>query len=183
MPGSLPMEAEAVFEILVRENADMLTTYLRAVVWRQAAVDDLFQETMLVAWKRLPEYDASRPFGPWLRGIAARLVMAYSRKSKRELLVCDDQVLEYLDRQVQHISERAGDTWDEKVVALQDCIAALPEDQRQTIRLRYLEGRSADQTAGLLNVTVEAIKKRLQRARAQLLLCLRRKDVLLESIP
>ena len=152
MPSvSLPIKAEAVFEILVRENADMLTTYLRGAVWRPAAVDDLFQETMLVAWRRLPEYDQTRPFGPWLRGIAARLVMAHARKAKRDLLVCDENVLEYLDRQVQHISQRSGDTWDEKLAALHECIAALPEDHRQAIRLRYLEGQTADRAARLLN--------------------------------
>ena len=54
----------------------MLTVFLRSRVNDEAAVDDLFQETMLVAWKRLDDCDLSRPFGPWLRGIAHRLVMA-----------------------------------------------------------------------------------------------------------
>jgi DNA-directed RNA polymerase specialized sigma24 family protein len=49
--------------------------------------------------------------------------------------------------------------------------------------LRYLEGRTADRIAGLLDVTREAIKKRLQRARAMLLACLRRKGILLEPSP
>ena len=63
------------FEILVRENTRMLTVFLRSRVKDEAAVDDLFQETMLVAWKRLDDCDLSRPFGPWLRGIAHRLVI------------------------------------------------------------------------------------------------------------
>ena len=57
MPDS-PIQAETVFEILVRENAGMLTTYLRAVVWDPAVVDDLFQDTMLVAWRRLSPSEA-----------------------------------------------------------------------------------------------------------------------------
>ena len=61
----------------------MLTVFLRSRVNDEAAVDDLFQETMLVAWKRLDECDLSRPFGPWLRGIAHRLVMALYRKQNR----------------------------------------------------------------------------------------------------
>lgn len=177
------MKAEAVFEILVRENADMLTTYLRAVVWNPAAVEDLFQETMLVAWRRLHEFDQSRPFGPWLRGIAGRLVMAYARKAKRNLMVCDEQVLLHLDRRVQDISQRHGDTWDEKLCALRECMAALPEDNRQAIHMRYLEGHAADHVADLLEVKLEAIKKRLQRGRAQLLACLKRKELLMEAGP
>jgi RNA polymerase sigma-70 factor (ECF subfamily) len=183
MPSSSPIQAEAVFEILVRENADMLVTYLRAVVWDPTVVDDLFQETMLVAWRRLADYDQSRPFGPWLRGIAARQVLAHARKAQRDLMVCDEQVLEYLDQQVQRISQRDGDCWDEKLLALRECVAALPEVNRQAISLRYLEGRTAERIAALLDVTREAVKKRLQRGRAQLLDCLRRKGVLLEPSP
>ncbi len=183
MPDPSPVQAETVFEILVRENADMLVTYLRAMVWNAAAVDDLFQETMLVAWRRLGDYDQSRPFGPWLRGIAARLVMAHARKAKRDLMVCDENVIEHLDREVQQISQRSGDCWDEKIAAMHECLAALPDLPKQVISLRYLEGHSADRIAGLLDTTREAIKKRLQRARALLLACLQRKGVLLEPSP
>ena len=52
-------EAKAIFEILVRENQAMLMTYLRAVARNQSVIDDLFQETMLVAWQKLNEYDQS----------------------------------------------------------------------------------------------------------------------------
>ena len=48
-------EAHTIFEILVRENEAMLMTYLRAAVRNQAVVEDLFQETMLVAWRILNE--------------------------------------------------------------------------------------------------------------------------------
>ena len=181
MADTLPIKAEAVFEILVHENADMLTTYLRAVVWRQAVVDDLFQETMLVAWRRLGEYDPTRPFGSWLRGIAARLVMAHVRKTKRDVMLCDENVLVYLDRQIQRIGQRDGDTWDDKIAALRECLAALAEAPKQAISLRYLDGCSAQTVAQRLNVTLEAVKKRLQRGRSLLLACLERKGFLLES--
>jgi len=137
MPGAMPIQAEEVFEILVRDNTGMLLTCLRSVAWNPSTVDDLFHETMLVAWRRLSDYDQTRPFGAWLRGIAARLVLAHARKSKRDLMVCDERVLEYLDRQVERISQRDGDCWDEKLAALRECMAALPETHRQTISLRW----------------------------------------------
>src|SRR4030095_1216705 len=72
--------ARQVFEILVHEHADMLTAFLRSLVLDSSAIHDLFQETMLVAWRRLADYDRARPFGPWLRGIAGVLVMEHRRK-------------------------------------------------------------------------------------------------------
>ena len=98
-------------------------------------------------------------------------------------MVCDQNVLEYLDRQVEQISQRDGDCWDEKLAALRECVAALPETHKQAVSLRYLEGQTAEKIASTLDATREAIKKRLQRSRAMLLECLRRKGVLLESSP
>ena len=75
-------KAKLAFEIIARENSRMLTAYLRTLVDDESVVDDLFQESMLVAWRRLDECDLSRPFGPWVRGIAGRLVLAHYRKRK-----------------------------------------------------------------------------------------------------
>jgi RNA polymerase sigma-70 factor len=174
------IEADAVFEILVRENAAMLRTYLRAAVCDATDVDDLFQEAIIVAWRRLDEFDRSRPFGPWLRGIAARLVMAHFRKAARRGMLWDEGLLEHLDRRVQHIADRPGDTWDEKIEALQECIRALPNHYRQTIRRRYMEEEPACRVAASLKLSLETVKKQLQRARARLLDCLRRKRVVAE---
>jgi RNA polymerase sigma-70 factor len=180
VPTNEKMEAKAVFEILVRENQAMLMTYLRAVVRDRSAVDDLFQETMLITWQKLDEYDRSRPFGPWLRGIAAKLVMAHFRKTKSDIPAFEEETLEYLSQQLQHICERPGDTWDEKIAALTHCIEALSEHYRQAIRMRYFEQTPASEIAVVSKTSVENVKKRLQRARSDLLECLRRKKVVSE---
>ena len=54
-------QVQKIFEILVRENADMLMTYLHSAVKNGTVAEDLFQETMLTAWKKLSDYDHSRP--------------------------------------------------------------------------------------------------------------------------
>ena len=166
-------QARAVFEILIRENQAMLMTYLRAVLRNRSSIDDLFQETMLIAWQKLEEYDRSRPFGPWLRGIAGNIVKAYYRKTKSDFMLCHDEVLEQISQQLQHISERPGDSLDEKIAALEHCIDALSDHYRQAIKLRYFEQTPASQIAEISKTTVETIKKRLQRARSQLFDCLR----------
>jgi RNA polymerase sigma-70 factor len=174
-------QAREVFEILVRENQAMLMTYLRAVVRDAAVGEDLFQETMLIAWQKLNEYDRTRPFGPWLRGIAAKLVLAHFRKAKSDILLFGDETLEYLSGQVQHISERPGDTWDEKIAAITHCLGSLAEHYRHAIDLRYFKQTPAADIATASNTSVETIKKRLQRARALLLDCLRRRNVVMET--
>ena len=76
-------DAADVFAILVREHGERLLAYLRASV-PSSAVDDLFQDTVLVAWRRLGDYDRTRPFGAWLRGIARNIVMDFWSRAGRE---------------------------------------------------------------------------------------------------
>ena len=166
------------FEILARENSRMLTVYLRSLLDDETAVDDLFQETMVVAWRRLDECDLSLPFGPWLRGIASRLVMAHYRQRKRQPAFMDAAVLSQIDRQFETIGRQTGDTWDEKAAALHDCVEALPEIHRQVVQSRYLDEQPTRRVAERFKISMETCKKRLQRARAMLADCLQRKGVM-----
>ena len=171
----MTLDNSVIFEILMREQTDMLLVYLRAVVRDGHLVDDLFQETMLVAWRNLHRFDRSRPLGPWLRGIAAKLVLAQRRKDARKLLMCDEQILEALDHRMQTLSSQPGDTLDEKLDGLRGCLEQLANPYREVIRLRYGEQLLGEAIAEKLQLSTEALKKRLQRARDQLLPCLQSK--------
>jgi RNA polymerase sigma-70 factor (ECF subfamily) len=174
------MSPHDLFEILVREHAEMLMIYLRSVVRDAGLVDDLFQETMLTAWRRLDDYDKSLPFGPWLRGIAGKLILAQRRKSARGFLVCDAEVLMYLEAQHQALQRQPGDILDEKLDTLRDCLQQLPDRYRECIRLRYTEELAVESLAQRLELGLETVKKRLQRGRARLLACLQSKLALAE---
>jgi RNA polymerase sigma factor (sigma-70 family) len=173
-----PVEPLALFEILVRENADSLTAFLRASVNDQAAADDLFQETMLIAWRKIGDYDRSRPFGAWLRGIGKRLILAHYRKAAREMPLTDERVLDYLDQRMAQVDRQPGDTLDEKIAALKDCIERLAPLYREPIDLHYRQHRTTEWIAEHLATTKDAVQKQLQRARVQLAECLERKAVL-----
>ncbi len=168
--------AEEIFEILVGEHAAMLTAYLRSLVWRQDAVEDLFQETMIVAWRRLDDFDRSRPFGPWLRGIATRLALAHRRKCARDMLRCEPEVLQALESRFGRVSQLDGDGFREKIIALRTCIQKLPEPMREVIELCYGRGMLLKEIASSLDSSIESIKKRAQRARQKVALCLQTGD-------
>jgi len=176
------MTPKDLFEILVREHADMLTVYLRCALRDSAPVDDLFQETMMTAWRNLDRFDRSKPFGPWLRGIAAKLILAYRRNESRRPLLCDAAVLAHLEARHTALAQMPGDTLDEKLDLLRDCLEILPERYRRAVDLRYREGLRGECLAERLDVSTEALKKRLQRGRARLLDCVERKLAPLERI-
>lgn len=152
--------------------------YMRSLVRDESVIDDLFQETMVVAWRRLDECDLDRPFGPWLRGIASRLVLAHYRKKKVEPIMLHEAVLNVVDRHFENINLLAGNTWDDKVAALHACIDELPEKQRVVITGKYFDNASLPGLAESFGMTLEACKKRLQRGRTMLARCLKTKGVL-----
>jgi hypothetical protein len=56
----------------------------------------------------------------------------------------------------------------ERQAALDEAFAALPDDTREVLTLFYREGQSAAQVASLLELSEDAVKKRLSRARTAL---------------
>lgn len=155
----------------------MLLVYLRSLIRDEATIDDLFQETLVVAWRRLDECDLDRPFGPWLRGIASRLVMANYRRQKVAPVLLQEAVLNVIDRHFENINLLAGNTWEDKVAALHVCIDELPEKQKLVIVGKYFNDVSLASLAEHLNMSLEACKKRVQRGRIMLAKCLKNKGV------
>ena len=86
-----PRSAQGLFEILVRENGDMLRAFVLSSVRDSTTADDVVQEAFLVAWRNLERYDRSLPFGPWVRGIASKLILnLWRRRGRQKVYFCDE---------------------------------------------------------------------------------------------
>ena len=167
-----PQDAREVFEILVREHADMLVAYLRTVLGRNSSVDDLFQEAMLVAWRRLKDYDRSRPFAPWLRGIAQMLVLEHARKTRTRPAATDPDVLAAIDERFGILETVPADTFLERAERLLDCMPKLPQAMREAIELIYARNMSLAAAAATTGDNKDTLGKRVQRARQLLAECI-----------
>ena len=167
------MEPRELFEILVRETVDSVRAFLLSSVPDRSSVDDLVQETYLVAWRNLDRYDRTLPFGPWVRGIAGKLVLNHRRKHVRNKVhFCDEPTLQLLDKRYEEFDALAGDTFDEQMGALRACMAELKDKQKAAVDLHYQHGMGCRAIAERLGLGVEAVKKHLQRGRAALHRCL-----------
>lgn len=170
------VEPRDLFEILTREHIDSVRAFLLASLRDNVAAEDVLQETFLVAWRILDRYDRKLPFGPWVRGIAGKLLLNHRRKLGRSRVhFCDEQVLVHLDDGFRDFARLQGDTFDEKLDALRGCLDHLTGPQRESIRLHYEHGLHCKEIAARLGVGFEAVKKHLQRGRALLHRCLRQK--------
>ena len=125
-------KGKEVFEILMRENADMLLAFLRASARDSHAVDEMFQETMVVAWRRMKDFDRDRSFGKWLRGIARNLILAHYRKLGSNQQTVSESSVDWIDEKFTQIQNRSGDTLREKLALLAECVEALSDENRST---------------------------------------------------
>lgn len=175
--GAFSHSGRDVFEILAREHADMLTAYLRSLIGADPSVDDIFQQSMLVAWRRLGDYDRTRPFGPWLRGIAQRLVMEHHRKGKARPTTTDPTVLAELDLRYNEVNRAPGDTFRQRADRLSECMTKLPEAMREALNLVYARGLLIIAAAQSMGASEEATKKRVQRGRQLLAQCIRSGEI------
>jgi len=166
-----------IFAALVHEHADMLLTFIRATIRDSSTVDDIFQETMLIAWRRFDDYDPTKSLAKWLRGISRKLILSHFSRLKKRPIFCSDEVLDVLDERLSHIGSQPGDAWTDKVAAMETCLKQLPEQMHQCIKLFYQDNQKTEEIASAINSKREAVKKRLQRARSMIADCLRRKGL------
>lgn len=172
-----PMRAEGLFDILVRQHAEMLNAFIHTFAFEKSTVDDVFQETIITAWKRIDEFDRSRPFGPWLRGIARNHILSSARKNRRYRTHLTELMQQRIALQFEKVDQAAGDSFSQRISELHDCIARLKEDAHEAIDLVYVRGLDAAAAAKALGTTDETFRKRLYRARLALAECLRTKSI------
>jgi len=170
------VESRDLFEILVREHIDSVRAFLLSALRDPLAAEDLQQETFLVAWRNLARYDRKLPFGPWVRGIAGKLLLNWRRKQARsKLQFLDQEMLVLIDRRFEEFAGLPGDSFDEQLDVLRACMDCLSPPQRSAIDLHYQHGLHCKEIARRLDIGFEAVKKHLQRGRMALQRCLHEK--------
>jgi len=172
---------EAVRLIVRHERA--LRSYLGLLLVADHDVDDMIQEVSLIAWEKLGEFQYSRKtpdeeFRAWLGQIAKFKVMNMRRKfARRRQVALSDQLVEELSTLVHSQANRL----DQRHEALNCCIDKLRPDQRELLILRYGAEQTVEELASRSNRTTEGVYKFLQRIRRQLLDCIDRSLVSVQT--
>ncbi|MBI1874496.1 MAG: sigma-70 family RNA polymerase sigma factor [Acidobacteria bacterium] len=162
-------DAEA-FAHVIGATSGLVTSIALAIVRDVDMSQDIAQDVFLSAWRDLQKLRNPGSFLPWLRQITrnrAHHVLRGRMRARRWMMQLPD------DRQVEAIVDgRAGVA--ERLLAneereiLREALAALPDETREVLTLYYREGQSVAQVAELLDLSEDAVKKRLSRARATL---------------
>jgi RNA polymerase sigma-70 factor (ECF subfamily) len=166
------MSSEAEFLSLFLPLQRELRAYVSAAIRDNHAQNDIIQQTALILWRTFDQYDRTRPFATWARGIARNVILQHYRKAGRNPILIEPEALEAL---LNAFAETQPDDPGLYPEALQLCLAQAPAKSRQLLELRYQLSLSIADIAGRLNSTGNAVNQALIRIRTALQDCIERR--------
>lgn len=158
------------FAELVRRHSPRVRAVCAATLGGPSEAEDAAQEVFLKAHGALPRYAGGSSFSTWLHRIAVNhcldLLRAAARRRTDSLDALLDADAAALGRAlVEPSSARALEDRD----AVERLLARLPPEQRLALTLRESEGMSYEEIAAAMSCSLDSVKARLRRARAELL--------------
>jgi RNA polymerase sigma-70 factor, ECF subfamily len=149
------------YRMLFDRHNERIYAYLVRRVGQPELARDLFQDTFLSIHRAKATWSPSRPFRPWLYGIATNAVRDHFRKTSRRPMEVE------VDREPAVVHPHPVGTLD-----LERAIALLPDPLREAFLLGAVEGFDHNEVAVQLGINPDAARARISRARAQLRLLL-----------
>jgi RNA polymerase sigma-70 factor (ECF subfamily) len=159
---------EAALLTLVERYAPRVLRFGRKLCGDDQDAQDVVQQTLLTAVSKIREFRGESQFSTWLFSIARSHCIKHRTRGGAMLAP------QPLDERSAAIAAPVDSSPDEQLGkqqlqgALDSAIAALEPAQREVLVLRDVEGLSAAEVAQALDLSVDAVKSRLHRARKNL---------------
>jgi RNA polymerase sigma-70 factor (ECF subfamily) len=162
------------FEILAEQYRPMLVVYLRSLLRDADLAEDLTQETLIAAQRKLAAFHKGGNFGRWLRGIARNKALQNRRARSRRRIVADSRIVEGMEDVYSALDAPSAEApeWRERLSRLRVCVKRLSGKLRASVEAVYQRGQSLREAAGSLGTNVQVIAQRVHRARQLLRECL-----------
>lgn len=148
---------ERRFRSIVAESTPVIGAYLQRRIYplTYGDVDDLVEETLIIAWRRLDDIPLDAEI-PWMVGVARNVLRNAQRKVRR-----GDAATARMSAQVSSPSAEDEVIADD---AVRTALERLSHDDRDIILLHAWDGLSTSDIGQIYNVSANAAAVRLSRA-------------------
>lgn len=165
---------QRAYELLVIKYQRRIERLIARMVRDHDLVQDIAQETFLRAYRALPQFRGEAQFYTWLYRIAVNTAKKALLDMKRNPVIYegamrgsdDGDETSRFEREL--ISEETPETVlaaREIAQAVNAAMEALPEDLRQAVTLREIEGLSYEEIATAMECPIGTVRSRIFRAR------------------
>lgn len=151
---------------LIEQYQHRLLRYLTYLTGHRELAEDLFQETWIRVLERGHQYDGKHEFSTWLFSVARHLTIDSMRKKNPvslDGLLDNDEDRAPLDPPDTRPSALEITTQHEHAERISLALASIPAEYREAVILRFQEGLSLNEIAGVTGAPLGTIKSRLYR--------------------
>ena len=165
---------QRAYELLVIKYQRRIERLIGRMVRDVDLVEDIAQETFIRAWRALGQFRGEAQFYTWLYRIAVNTAKKALADLKRDPLVSESALRGGNDEDETSSveNELTSPETPETVLAAKEIAAAvnsaveaLPEELRQAVTLREIEGLSYEEIAQVMNCPIGTVRSRIFRAR------------------
>lgn len=162
------------FDLLVVKYERRIHRLIGRFVRDAELVEDIAQETFVRAWRALHQFRGDAQFYTWLYRIAVNTAKKSLMDLRRDPVVFEstlhkaDEESETSSSQEEQSTQETPETeYAAREIArhVQKALDALPEDIRQAIVLREMEGLTYEEIAVAMNCPIGTVRSRIFRAR------------------
>ena len=152
--------------LLTARLAPRVFGYAMRLLSDRAEVEDVTQETMLRLWRLAANWRTGEAkVSTWAFRVVTNLCTDLRRARTRRPSVTLDDAPEVADGSSGVVATMIE---ADRMSALQNALAQLPERQRQAVLLRHIEGMTNPEIAEILDVGVEAVESLTARGKRAL---------------
>ncbi|KQR44995.1 RNA polymerase sigma factor RpoE [Acidovorax sp. Leaf160] len=165
---------QRAYELLVIKYQRRIERLIGRMVRDVDLVQDIAQETFIRAYRALHQFRGDAQFYTWLYRIAVNTAKKALMEMKRNPLITESALRggDEDDETSRVGSELTSEETPETVLAAREiaeavnaAMEALPEDLRQAVTLREIEGLTYDEIAVAMNCPIGTVRSRIFRAR------------------
>jgi RNA polymerase sigma-70 factor, ECF subfamily len=162
-------ERTEAFVRLFLEHQSLIRGFLFTLLPNKSEVDDLFQRTSIVLWRKFEQFQPGTDFGSWAYQIAKLEVRNFLRVRSHDRHRFSDETLTALaDARLADAEEL-----ESRRAALQACVAKLRPTDQKIVRYCYgPQATTAKDAARHLGRPVNTVYKALIRIRRSLFECI-----------
>ncbi|MBD3615641.1 MAG: RNA polymerase sigma factor [Gracilimonas sp.] len=154
---------------LVNKHAPMVFHVVRRFIKTEDEVEELAQQIFVKTYERLETFDGKSKFSSWLYVISMNHCRDYvknvRRKNKNFSEMESHELRDTLGHTVTPDHEMEN---KETNLILYEGLVSITPDYAEAFLMKYRDGLSYKEISEQLNVTVNALKQRVHRARAEL---------------
>ncbi|NBS11102.1 MAG: sigma-70 family RNA polymerase sigma factor [Gammaproteobacteria bacterium] len=157
------------FDLLVLKYQSRLLSLVTRLVSNPSDALDVVQETFVKAYRSLDSFRGDSAFYTWLYRIAVNTAKNYvASMAKAKADISMDALVGGTDHLPSFQDMGSPDqqsSTDQLQVAILDAIEQLPEELREALTLRELEGMSYEEIADRMQCPIGTVRSRIFRAR------------------